>query len=439
MKFSFQNLGLIEQADIELKGLTILTGLNDTGKSLISKAIYSIIKALNESVPYIDRKRHTSTVSTLQQINLYHRQTVPFTQDKVQQFNISPLTNKSLETFVTKISLPEDFKIMVEEYKNKVINDIQSLQGNPTIVKQRLATINQLFGSINNHFKELSNQERFCIYFDEEIIQKLYQAQINNLSDEKKNVEISIHEGETTVLNFSISQNKTKVNEIADTSLLSLIKDVTIIDTPLIINLERYITYTLAYQQPAGTPIPIHYLDLCRKLNSSGAISSDSFSKILDKTKTIIEGQVIFKAEQGGVLYEKQNGSIFRVNNIATGIKSFGLLQLLLRSGSINESSLLIIDEPEVHLHLKWQLFYAEIIVALSAAGIPIMISTHSPFFLEAITVYVKQYQRENDVAVYHGQKNKEIGTTTFQNVTNNLDTIFTQLSEPIAQLQMLI
>ena len=102
MKFSFRNLGIIEKADIEVNGLTILTGLNDTGKSFISKAIYSIIKAFNEAVIQIDRKRYTAVVGLINQMNLTHRQFVPFTQEKVQKFNPAPVISKTLDFYLNK-------------------------------------------------------------------------------------------------------------------------------------------------------------------------------------------------------------------------------------------------------------------------------------------------------------------------------------------------
>ena len=51
-----------------------------------------------------------------------------------------------------------------------------------------------------------------------------------------------------------------------------------------------------------------------------------------------------------GVLYEK-NGQEINIDNVALGIKGFGLIQLLLKNHQLNSRTLLIIDEPEIHLH----------------------------------------------------------------------------------------
>ena len=46
MKFKVSNIGCIEHAEMNLKGLTVITGENGSGKSTISKMIFSVIKAV---------------------------------------------------------------------------------------------------------------------------------------------------------------------------------------------------------------------------------------------------------------------------------------------------------------------------------------------------------------------------------------------------------
>lgn len=46
MKFTLKNIGIIQNAEIELNGLTVITGYNDSGKSTIGKIVFSIIKSI---------------------------------------------------------------------------------------------------------------------------------------------------------------------------------------------------------------------------------------------------------------------------------------------------------------------------------------------------------------------------------------------------------
>ena len=49
MKLTINNFNMIKQAEIELNGLTVIAGANDTGKSTIGKLLFSIVKSYNMS------------------------------------------------------------------------------------------------------------------------------------------------------------------------------------------------------------------------------------------------------------------------------------------------------------------------------------------------------------------------------------------------------
>jgi len=51
MRLNINNIGIIKEADIALNGLTVIAGKNDSGKSTVSKVLYSMITTL-EQVEY---------------------------------------------------------------------------------------------------------------------------------------------------------------------------------------------------------------------------------------------------------------------------------------------------------------------------------------------------------------------------------------------------
>ena len=91
------------------------------------------------------------------------------------------------------------------------------------------------------------------------------------------------------------------------------------------------------------------------------------------------------------VAYRKDDKLPIRLENLATGIKTFVLLLLLIEKGYIAKNTLLVLDEPEVHLHPKWQLEYARIIVELVKNNINILVATHSPYMIEMLEVLSKK------------------------------------------------
>ena len=53
---------------------------------------------------------------------------------------------------------------------------------------------------------------------------------------------------------------------------------------------------------------------------------------------------------------------------------------------------ILILDEPENHLHPEWLAVLAEVLVKLAVAKCPILITSHSPDLLQAIRFYAKKH-----------------------------------------------
>src|SRR5688572_16079952 len=95
MLFNFKNTGIIDSASIEVKGLTVITGLNDYGKSFIGKSIYGVIKTVNEAIPDALDNRSQQINQLLNQIISIERQnTIGRPVQRVQQPSYSDLLNK---------------------------------------------------------------------------------------------------------------------------------------------------------------------------------------------------------------------------------------------------------------------------------------------------------------------------------------------------------
>ena len=99
-------------------------------------------------------------------------------------------------------------------------------------------------------------------------------------------------------------------------------------------------------------------------------------------------------------------------------------MQLLINNGFINRKSILILDEPEIHLHPKWQLIYAKIITTLAKNDIPILVTSHSPYMIEAL----KRFSDKENISV---NTNFYLSIDNLIENENNLEAIFSKLSEP--------
>lgn len=86
----------------------------------------------------------------------------------------------------------------------------------------------------------------------------------------------------------------------------------------------------------------------------------------------------------------------------SAGIKEISIIQTLLQNNKLKENSFLIIDEPEANLHPSWQIKYAEILVLLAKdLNIHIYLNSHSPMFIEAISLYAQYYDLLDETNFY--------------------------------------
>lgn len=45
MEFSIRGIGIVKEADIKIDGLTVIAGSNNSGKTTVGRALYSIVSA----------------------------------------------------------------------------------------------------------------------------------------------------------------------------------------------------------------------------------------------------------------------------------------------------------------------------------------------------------------------------------------------------------
>ena len=127
------------------------------------------------------------------------------------------------------------------------------------------------------------------------------------------------------------------------------------------------------------------------------------------------------------------------INNLSMGIKSFAILLRLLDNNYIEPGACIILDEPEVHLHPKWQLKYAELLVLLQAnMESHILINSHSPYFINAIEQYSKKYKISNICKYYLADVNDN-HNSIFEDVSQNVGKIYDKLAEPFDELAIAI
>lgn len=127
------------------------------------------------------------------------------------------------------------------------------------------------------------------------------------------------------------------------------------------------------------------------------------------------------------------------LDSTSSGIKEIGLIQLLLQNNKLKENSFLIIDEPESSLHPEWEVKFAEILILLAKdLNINIYLNSHSPMFIEAISLYSQYYNLLSETNFYLTQKQVN-SKFNFKKINpKNMGEIYENLTRPYDELDKL-
>lgn len=427
MQLRLQHINKIKKADITLKGLTVIAGANDTGKSTVGKVLFTIIKALNnvkgydENIRLRDLKRKfillrsamrgltTEEQSALQDALGIHSQEIDVQIESLSE-KLSDISG--LDEVLACISTAEPrIRVRTEKVLREMQNILLRSSNRTEMLKQELK--NMLEAEFLNRICTIDTARS-------EII----------LEDAAGN----------SFLNVALEDNQVIRADFLNEDC-GLWGDATFVESPLYLHLLDMLvaSQTLKEQQNYRTflrpVVNYHIKDMAQKLDAARYSTSDLFSTYLtDKIhadfKAITGGSFNFDSHKRKITWVK-DGKEYSPVNVASGIKAFGVMQLLLETHSINEEKMLIWDEPENHLHPEWQIKFAELLVRMTQVGVPIVVSSHSPYFIQAIRYFAHQLELDKYVNYYLAEETED-GLSELENVTKDLNRIFLKLAQPM-------
>ena len=401
MKLSIKNVGKLKEADVEINGITVIAGENNTGKSTVSKTLFSLFNGFyNFDKKLLELKSKDIT-------NIFLR----FVQN-LNRENVNILIDIS-----DKIVKDTSYKFD----RNKLIKLIQENRNFISI--EYLGEVSEKIFDILN-IKDEEYLENTISY----ILNNEFDNQINTIwSDDLGEIALKIKENE---LKLKIKNNKV----IKIENKINLRSEVIYIDDPFIIdNLNEYkwrdINYLENHKESLETKL---FREKNKKTFSEKIIAKNNLQQITEKLKEVINGEIKFY--QGKWIYKFENNNELNLKNLSAGLKSFTILKRLVENGNLEEKGIIILDEPEIHLHPEWQVLFAELIVLLQKEfEMHILLTTHSPYFLKAIQVFSRKYEIFDKCKYYIGEIDGE--ESTIIDTTDNLENIFYKLTIPFENL----
>ena len=406
MKLKCENIGKLSSAEVEIGTITLIAGLNSTGKSTVGKLLYSIFNSF---------------------------------------YNIEKESVDRIASNIKRKLLEDDFFFNEPDGIDDCINELLDKRGNTNIPEIK-NTIHQFLGEKyladkkDNLFSDiyellyLSDDELYKSILQNRLYSE-FNEQIQNIYSKKEsNITLTVAKKDIEVL---IKNN----NVIEIKNFENLKTEVIYIDDPFIID---YLTPQYRFYSLSG-----HKGSLYRKLRASfkedididtaiqEILSTKKLQNIYEKIDSACNGNIISNSGKGFSYQLEGSRKRLSIVNLSTGLKTFSIIKTLLLNGSLETNGTLILDEPEIHLHPQWQNLLAEIIVLIQVEyGMHVLINSHSPYFIDAIDKFAQIYGIRETCKFYLTKESENKESSTLLDVSDDLSSIFDLLYEPMQEME---
>ena len=404
MKLSIKNIGKIESADIRLDGITVICGENNTGKSTIGKVLFSYFNSMCGFENKVQEKKEEEIRKCISKYSLNG------------DIFLGELYFNIIQKFIY--------------YNNDItIENVESIINSYETVKDKKELSERIYLILSASNKSLINEYIFRYFMD------IFNNQIHNENCDIRQsafVETEFRNGTNNIKFYS--------------STCNLIQEVPVIHCAYYINnpfVVDYLNVSSRFTKNVLSELDRNIIDTIKKSQHEQLINKMAgiFDAVENKDKLEEIRELLSRAYSGRTIrknnlyFYNDGNSDIEFRNLSTGLKSFALIERLLESGKLKSKDVLILDEPEIHLHPEWQLVYAEIIVLLQKKfDLTVLITTHSPYFLEAIDVYSKTHNSEN-ILNYYLAENTQNGCSSIEEVTGKLNLIYEKMYYPLKRL----
>lgn len=418
LRFVLRNFAKISEADIELRGISVIVGPNNSGKSTVGKALYSVnsvFRNLNERIfqskaMSIDDLSHDATYFLPFQLN-----------DSLKSKLLSK--NFSYEDFWQSIQTEHPY--VFDERRNGPLNK-------------------QLIAMIESQAKSFYKDVRKIISIKDEVYRdaviwdyfdKCFHSQVIPVFKKRKGVGTSLDVYGDSRISLSLTSASANVKTISIPD-----SKVCYVNGPTVLNLLNSLcemdaleVYDKELAEEMRNAITSKSAGV---VNSRKVLNRARLAKLSKIISRVVPGQ-IGKRAKGKLAVSIENGETISFENLSSGIKTFVTIWEVLDQGIISEDDVLILDEPEVRLHPEWQIICAEFIVLLCKMfSLRVLLTSHSVDFIHALMLFVKKYKMQDMVRLYKSSNNHD-GSSVVKHVDDdNWERLFDTFVSPIDALE---
>lgn len=474
MELYLNNVGIIKETNILLDGLTVITGKNSSGKTTVGKVMYSLLSAGSELVETFEESKRVYLCSQLDKIEetlkIRRFRHVPI-REKREQGTLDEILNVlamhgykryDVERLVTLVTTTQKLiqELTLESYqeyifgtniKNGYMNDsfVSSLSENfDGWCKESLeicATTLDLICDENALYNFL--KDRTSAFLNHE-----FNGQIRPVKYKKYISKIELRNHSECMVNAKVKTEK-HISFAEESTFIYPFERCIFIDNPFVIDKlkKNNVIYRPGYrtfeERDSQSMITSEDIKDHDEILKDLLISSEKknyfddlelqskYRKVFDKINDIVPGE--FAQTSDGYFYVRE-GVPLSVRNLATGSKMFFIIKKLLLNGLIDHNTMLILDEPESHLHPEWINKFAEILVLLvKDVKVNVLLTTHSPNLMLALNVYAKKMELNDDAHFYLAEQDEDRYFSNIRCIDKSIGEGYSHLSIPLVEMNL--
>lgn len=420
--FELTDYHAVKKAEILLDGITVLSGLNGSGKSTVARWLHHVVKVLNDYDSMVEKEGVSQFMSLLYKM---HR-AVAALGDSPEARNMYELYKDADDSNISSISETTGYfdraKSLLHDALINVndLSDLQRFQSFFNVNIEERDNVNmyadKIVSNLETEYLELikNTTKKKSQRNAEEFGDKIFSIADNHI--EESQIELGFKEDETNLVfddTFGIPLN---------------LRNVIYIDT-----------------QKIGQALELfNNSELSEMLYTKRSEYNNEAKAIVRVIQDIIGGDVDVRDGKNAIMnprsrymFVSKSGDSFNLRGAATGIISFSYILQLIKNGWIDDGTLLIIDEPECHLHPQWIVDYARMLVLLNKKlGTKVMISSHNPDMVSAIESIARKEGIAEHTNFYLSEKDPESeGQYVFHNLGCNIERIFDSFNIAIERI----
>lgn len=414
MELKLFNVAKIESASLKLNGITVIAGNNNTGKSTIGKVVFSLFNSLVNIEEKVVRQKENLIFQFLRR----KIEQDAFPSEETGYYN--RISSTQLRHYARQLNAIES-----EEGYRELLNIFMRYLSDKNKQEDTIKEMVEEIKKIKSLPMERLSKSAVSAYFNQ-----IFYSEINSKyrADEK------------TIIDATITGKKLKIEFLNNICVnmeqqVNILNEAVYLDNPFVLNYLNNGTYGRNEIEQETIK------KLCKKTDAVEDVVQYSFivdkmQEVLNKINEVASGSISTDEAQM-YFYKEVDIDKININNLSAGLKSFIIIKTLLEKGALKEKDILVLDEPEIHLHPAWQLVYAEVIVLLQKTfELTIVLTTHSAHFLDALNYYAQKYGVA-DKCNYYLSSVAQYGCV-LQDVTNDLSQIYAQLVDPSILLDKL-